>query len=67
MSASTPGQVAQAEGVLMPAFRGLYAVAENYPDLEANQSFLSLPQALCDTEGMIAGARQGYNAAVRDF
>jgi LemA protein len=67
MSASTPGQVAQAEGVLMQALRGLHAVAENYPDLEANQSFLSLPQGLGDAEGMIAGARQGCNAAVRDF
>jgi LemA protein len=67
MGATTPGQVAQSEGLLTQALRGLYAVAENYPDLKANQSFLSLQQALADTEGMIAGARQGYNAAVRDL
>jgi LemA protein len=67
MSASTPGQVSQAEGVLVQALRGLYAVAENYPGLKANQSFLSLQQALGDTEGMIAGARQGYIAAVRNL
>ena len=65
MGATTPGQAAQSEGLLTQALRGLYAVAESYPDLKANQSFLSLQQALADTEGMIAGARQGYNAAVR--
>ncbi len=67
MAAATPAQAAQAEGLLTQALRGLYAVAEGYPDLKANQSFLSLQQTLADTEGMIAGARQGYNAAVRDL
>ena len=67
MGAATPAQMAQSEGALTQALRGLYAVAENYPDLKANQSFLSLQQALADTEGMIAAARQGYNAAVRDL
>ena len=67
MGAATPGQAAQSEGLLTQALRGLYAVAESYPDLKANQSFLSLQQALGDTEGMIAGARQAYNAAVRDL
>ena len=67
MGAATPAQVAQSEGALTQALRGLYAVAEGYPDLKANQSFLSLQQSLADTEGMIASARQGYNAAVRDL
>jgi LemA protein len=67
MTATTPAQAAQAEGLLTHALRGLYAVAENYPDLKANQSFVALQQTLADTEGMIAGARQGYNAAVRDL
>lgn len=67
MSATTPVQSAQAEGLLTQALRGLYAVAEGYPDLKANQNFLSLQQTLADTEGAIAGARQGYNAAVRDL
>ena len=67
MSATTPAQVAQSEGLLTQALRGLYAVAESYPDLKANQSFLSLQQTLAETEGMIAGARQGYNGAVRDL
>jgi len=67
MAAATPGQAAQAEGLLTQALRGLYAVAEGYPDLKANQNFLSLQQTIADTEGAIAGARQGYNAAVRDL
>lgn len=67
MAATTPAQAAQAEGLLTQALRGLYAVAEGYPDLKANQNFLSLQQTLADTEGAIAGARQGYNAAVRDL
>jgi LemA protein len=67
MSATTPAQMAQSEGALTQALRGLYAVAENYPDLKANQNFLSLQQTLADTESTIAGARQGYNAAVRDL
>ena len=67
MAAATPAQAAQAEGLLTQALRGLYAVAEGYPDLRASQSFLALQQALADTEGAIAGARQGYNAAVRDL
>jgi LemA protein len=67
MGATAPGQVAQSEGLLTQALRSLYAVAENYPDLKANQSFLSLQRALAETEGMIAGSRQAYNAAVRDL
>ena len=67
MGATAPGQVAQSEGLLTQALRSLYAVAENYPDLKANQSFLSLQQALAETEGMIAGSRQAYNAAARDL
>ena len=67
MSASTPAQAAQAEGMLSQALRGLYAVAENYPALKADQSFLSLQQTLADTENVIAGSRQAYNGVVRDF
>ena len=67
MAAATPGQAAEAEGLLTQALRGLYAVAEGYPDLKANQNFLSLQHTIADTEGVIAGARQGYNASVRDL
>jgi LemA protein len=67
VAATTPAQAAQAEGLLTQALRGLYAVAENYPDLKANQNFLALQQTLGETENVIAGSRQAYNAAVRDL
>jgi LemA protein len=65
MAAQTPGQVAQAEGMLTQALRGLYAVAENYPELKANQNFMALQQSLTETEDAIAGSRRGYNGAVQ--
>jgi LemA protein len=67
MAASTPAQAAQAEGMLNVALRGLYAVAENYPELKANQNFLQLQGTLAETENAISGSRQGYNAIVRDL
>jgi LemA protein len=67
MAASTPAQAAQAEGMLNIALRGLYAVAENYPELKANQNFLQLQGTLAETENAISGSRQGYNAIVRDL
>ncbi len=65
MTARTPDEAARAEGMLTRALLGLYAVAERYPELKANQNFLSLQQALAETETAIAGARQSYNAGVR--
>jgi LemA protein len=67
MAAASPAQAAQAEGLLAQALRGLYAVAENYPDLKANQSFLALQQRLAETENLVAASRQAYNQAVRDL
>ena len=67
MAATTPAQSAQAEGLLGAALRGLYAVAEAYPELKANQSFMSLQQSLSQTEDAISGSRRGYNAVVRDL
>jgi LemA protein len=67
MAATTPAQAAQAEGMLNVALRGLYAVAENYPELKANQSFLSLQGTLAETENAISGSRQSYNSTVRDL
>jgi LemA protein len=42
-------------------------VAEAYPELKANQSFLSLQQTLAGTEDAISGSRQAYNQVVRDL
>ena len=58
---------AQAEGALSGALRQLFAVAEAYPDLKANQNFLALQTELSATENFIAGARQGYNDVVATY
>ncbi|HVL64093.1 MAG TPA: LemA family protein [Actinomycetota bacterium] len=55
---------AQAENMLTGALRQLFAVAEAYPELRANQNFLSLQEELTGTEGRIAFSRQFYNEQV---
>jgi LemA protein len=65
MAATTPAEAGQAEGVLTQALGRLFAVAEAYPELKANQGFLSLQQTLAETEDAIAGSRRGYNGVVQ--
>jgi LemA protein len=55
---------AEADAALQGALVNLNAVAENYPDLKANQNFLNLQNQLADTENQISFARQYYNDAV---
>lgn len=62
--AGTAQQAAQANNMLTQALRSLFAVAEAYPDLKANQNFLHLQEELSDTEDKIAYARQFYNRNV---
>jgi len=62
--AGSVGQRAQAEGMITEALKTLFAVAENYPDLKANQNFLMLQEELSGTESKIAFARQFYNDSV---
>ena len=62
-----PQQMAQAENVLTGALRSLFAVAENYPQLQAVQEFKDLSENLTATEDKIAFARRFYNGNVRDF
>lgn len=57
-------QQAQAENVLSGALKSLFAVAEAYPDLKANQNFLALQEELTSTEDRVAYSRQFYNDAV---
>jgi LemA protein len=57
----------QAENMLQGALKSLFAVAENYPELKANQNFLMLQEELAGTEGKIAYARQFYNDTVMKF
>lgn len=69
-AAVPPGDVqasAQANQVLGGALRNLFAVAESYPELKANQNFLELQQALQNIEGDLGNARRYYNATVRDY
>src|SRR5947207_2448338 len=63
----TPAQQAAAEGPFVAALGRLFAVAENYPELKANQNFLALQQELSNTEDRIQSARRFYNSNVRDF
>ena len=62
-----PAQQAQAENVLSGALRQLFALSESYPDLKANQNFLSLQEELTSTEDRIAYARQFYNDSVQKY
>ena len=67
LSATTPQQAAQADNMLTSTLKTLFAVAEAYPDLKANQNFLQLQGELSDLEAKIAYARQFYNTNVRDY
>ena len=58
---------AQKENMLSETLKSIFAVAENYPDLKANQNFLQLQDELSDTENKISAARRFYNGNVRDF
>ncbi|GAG37114.1 unnamed protein product, partial [marine sediment metagenome] len=61
------GSAADANNMLTGALRHLFAVAERYPDLKANQNFLDLQQQLSDIEEKIAFARQFYNRNVTSY
>jgi LemA protein len=67
VAASSPGEQARAEGVLTGALRQLFAVAEAYPDLKADQNFRELQQELTATEDRIASSRNRYNATVQAY
>lgn len=58
---------AKAENMLSSTLKSIFALAENYPDLKANQNFLELQRELSDTEDKIQASRRFYNGNVRDF
>lgn len=60
-------ETAEAENMFEGALKSLFAVAEAYPDLKANQNFSELQQQLVDTEDKIQAARRFYNGGVRDL
>jgi LemA protein len=65
--ARTPAEAGQADAALTAALSRLIAIAEAYPDLKANQSFIGLQDELAGTENRIAVERKRYNDAVREY
>ena len=72
-AAAAPGnpaamqQLGQAEGALSGTLGRMFALAEAYPDLKANQNMLSLQEELTSTENKVAFARQAFNDAVMEY
>lgn len=67
MGATTMTEKLKDENMLSGALKSLFAVAENYPELKANQNFLQMQNDLTDTEDKIQAARRFYNGNVRDY
>lgn len=67
LGAQTVTEHAQAENMLTGALKSVFALAEAYPDLKANQNFLELQRELSDTENKIQASRRFYNTNVRDL
>ena len=64
LNAGTVAEHGQAENMLTGALKSIFAVAEAYPDLKANQNFLQLQKELADTEDKIQASRRFYNTTV---
>jgi LemA protein len=67
MSAQDVGEKGRLEGLLSRSLANVFAVAEGYPDLKANQNFLDLQNQLSDIEDQIQLARRYYNGTVRNL
>lgn len=67
MQAGSAADKAQAENALSQTLKSIFALAESYPNLKANDNFLELQRELTDTENKIQAARRFYNGNVRDF
>src|SRR3989338_1698987 len=67
ISAKTPDKMAEASDMLTNALKSLFAVAEAYPALKANDGFIQLQKELSDTEDKVAYSRQYYNSTVMDY
>ncbi len=67
MSAGSLGEKLKDENQLSGALKSLFAVAEAYPELKANQNFMQLQGDITDTEDKIQASRRFYNGTVRDF
>ena len=67
LNAAGPSAAASAEAGLSGALKSLFALAESYPDLKANQNFQTLQHELSDVEDKLAASRRAYNAAAADY
>ena len=66
-NATTPGQIDKLENQMTGVLKTLFAVAENYPELKANENFLNLQNTLKQLEDEIQKSRRYYNAVVKDY
>ncbi len=67
MGAKTPVETAKADNMLTGALKTMFAVAEAYPQLKANDGFIQLQKELSDTEDKVAYARQFYNTQLMEY
>lgn len=67
LSAQTPAEAGKAENEFQKALKSIFAVAEAYPDLKANENFKHLQEELVDTEDKIQASRRFYNGSARDL
>lgn len=67
LNAQNFGELSQAEGELAKSLKTLFAVAENYPDLKANQNFVQLQQRVSYLENQLADRREFYNDSVNNY
>lgn len=67
MGAESPEELGKMEGELRSTLKTLFAVAENYPELKADQNFMKLQDSLQEIEDELEGARRYYNGTVRDL
>ncbi|MBP1301067.1 LemA family protein [Curtobacterium sp. 1310] len=67
LGASDASSASEAEGHMQKALKGVFAVAEGYPQLQSSQNFLQLQSELVDTEDKIQSARRFYNGGVREL
>jgi LemA protein len=67
VNATTPAEAGKAENMMQAALKSVFAVAEAYPQLQANQNFLQLQAELVDTEDKIQASRRFYNGGVREL
>lgn len=67
LQANTTDEKIEADNALAGALKSVFAIAENYPDLKANQNFAKLQDELADIENKIASSRRFFNSATKEY